>query len=313
MANETQDCYSLLSVRFNLQNTQRHFLVSYTIIVNGVVTYILNALLILVIIKTKQTNTPVLRVLLYLSMMDVCISLTTPIIFTMLLSLYESIRNCTIELVGDFLSVFFGHMSCILGTIIAYDTYARVRYLTKYPLVMSQRKINRLMLAACSISLFTPMLYTIGTIHRVYDILSFVVLFLDCIIGVLTIALHILTKITIRRHRKSVTPSTDRLKDVDKTITLLSKMVLLSLLCFYGFYMIACVSSLYIYKYAVTWKEKSWIEFFLFFGMMVGVTNSAMNAIIFFATNKKSQVFLKNIFQMRQKTEIKSVISNVPI
>ena len=302
--NETQNCYNVYALRFNLEETQRNFLLAYTITVNGVITFTLNALLILVLVKTKQTNTPALKVLLYLSMLDVGVSLTVPTVFTVLLSKFANVRNCTTELLLHFISVFFGHMSGGLGGIIAYDRYARVRYLMEYRLVMSERKINRLILAEAGFSLFSVLSYAFGALYGVYEIASSALFTLDCVVMLLICVIYILTRLTIRKHRKSANPTiADRMKEVDETIMLLSKMVLLSMLFCYGSFVLANTSSFYLYGYTKTRRGKSWFEFFVILGEMMLFTNSAMNAVVFFVINKKAHVFLRKLFSRKERIQ----------
>ena len=167
----------------------------------------------------------------------------------------------------------------------------------KYRVVLSSRKINCLILAAAGISLFSALSYTLGAIYDVYALASFGVFLLDCVIMLFISVIYILTKVIIRKRSKSANRNTaDRMKEVDKTITVLCKMVLFSLLFFYGFYTLTSTSNIYFYGYARTKRVKSWFEFFLFFGMMIALTNSAMNAVAFLVINKKTHVFLRKLF-----------------
>ena len=289
--NATHNCYGVYTLRLHMNEAQTNFLAFYSIFVNGIVNFVLNLLVIYSLWKTNQMNTPALRIITYLSISDVCISLTTPPIMTVLFLKYPGIRNCTWETIASFSNTFFGHISGMLICVTSYDRYVSLRYPIDYKVKMSARKVNLfgcLMVAAAFLSSLS---YTFGSIYHLDGWLGRVVVFIDLIFLISGLTFYILTRRISRRRAKYDT--NNRFGAVNQKIILFTSRVLKSILVFCVIYILTSIIHNTLYKRTTTREMLSWLEFLQLFSILIVLTNSIVNALIVLVMNRKVKMFLK--------------------
>ena len=174
MKNHTYSCETILSTRFLLSESQRTFLIYYAILIVGLANFIANSLVIATLVRTKQYRSPALRIMLYLSISDVGLSIAAPLVCVLILTIYKDRQSCLIEIVGQFVCQFLGHASALNIVLLAFDRYARITYLHEYKNKMCKKRINLITLLVIGVSLLNACLLALGTIlkkHKLFALL----------------------------------------------------------------------------------------------------------------------------------------------
>ena len=304
----TTECFNVYTTRSHMTDAQRLFLIVYTLAINGVLNFILNSLVLSSLIISKQLKTHSMRLIAYISSSDICISITTPSIMVVLLIYYKDKPHCTLEVTAQFVNIFFGHLTAFFVALIAYDRYASVKYLNEYRMKMSKRKMKYLILFVVFMALFNTLMYTFGSLFGFYRVSWFLVLVIDSIAVLLMGGFYILATLIIKKRRNEA-DNARVMKSVDKSMTSLTKKFLMSVVLFYGIYLIFNFINMIAHAES-TGSARGWFEFLLYFGLLIGVTNSVSNALIFIYVNKKTQRFLKRRL-LRQSFEMREVSTSL--
>ena len=289
--NDTKsDCVELYK-RFNLRDGHQTFLVFYSISMVGVVNLILNSTVVAMLFLSKQIEIPSMRLFLYSSLSDITLSIIAPTSHTLLFKVYGRTSNCTLEIVISTLIGFFSRISAYMICLIGFDRYARVKYKTHYKTKITKSYINRLVGIAFTICFVHRIIVSLGLYLDFHQIATYLTILLDAAFICLIIASYVLAAKTIKGYRKDAA-NKDLMKDVDKTITNMAKYYLSSIVLFYAIYVV--LLTIYILSYSKTTNltAKGWLEFMFLCSLMMGLTNSAVNAMIFIKLNKKARKFL---------------------
>ena len=270
MRNDTHSCETILSTRFLLSEPQRKFLIYYVIIIDGLANFVANSLVIATLVKTKQYRSPAMRIMLYLSISDVCISFTTPLTYIMLLTAFRDHQICWLENLGQFLNTFFGHVSALIIALLAFDRYARIKFLQEYKAKMCKKNINRCTISVIILSLFNASLVSFGTIFDTYKICFFTVYIIDGVVVFAMAMLNIMAMKALNQHCTEMNAT--RLEDIRINVVSLTKRILLTVFVFYTIYLALNLLHLFAYDKTNTIYRRNLLEFWLLFGILLGLT-----------------------------------------
>ena len=287
----SSECYLL--TRFLLSDVQRVFLMVYAILINGLANFVLNSLVIATLVKTKQYRSPAMRIMLYISISDICLSFATPIVYTLILTKYKKDIYCPIEISGTFLLQFLGNVSALHIGLLVFDRYARITYMQKYRSRMSKRKINQLTVMAVCLALFNAGLTTVGAILGRSKEFTLAVFAIDGIVVCIMVVLLVKAMRTLNRHCHEM--HSNRLENIRLNIVSLTKAMLLTVIIFYTIYLATNSLHLFVYDKTETLYWKGMLEFWLLFGILLGLTNSAVNAILFLVFNRESHKLIRGM------------------
>ena len=300
--NFTFNCETVLAPRFALSSYQRTFLITYEILINGLANLVLNSLVIATLVKTKQYRSPAMRIMLYMSISDVCLSIITPYVGVMLLTKYKDRQNCLLEITGQFLCHFLGDFSALNIGLLAFDRYARIAYLQEYKTKMSKRRINLLTLLAICLSLAIASFITLGTVLKMYKVFALLVFSIG---GTVVFALGLINFMAMKTLNRHCTEMhSKRLEDIRVNIVSLTKAILFTVIVFYTIYLGLNLLHLFAYDRAKSFYWRGLLEFWLLFGLLLGLTNSVVNALLFIKFNKESHKLIRDIFCYRRKLKI---------
>lgn len=292
-------CQTSYSGRTRLDSTFIVVLVSLDIIVM-VLNFVFNVLVILSLVLSKQLYNTSLKLVMYLSISDCCIACVVQPLFAVLVLLYPTEPNCVFEMVVQFFAIFFTHTSGYIIALIGYDRFARIKYMTKYSGIMTERRLKWLIAVAMLLSVLQALAYVVGTQFSFFNKAKRVAVIIDFLIALLVLLSYAMAVWVARKYRKNST-NKDMLKKVDRTITKLASKILLSIVAFYIVYVaISMTHSSLVNK--VNPSTREWLEFLLLFGYLLTYTNSLVNAAIFLGVNKKARKALKRRFQTAHQT-----------
>ena len=304
MENDTYACETILSTRFLLSESQRIFLIFYVILIDGVLNFVLNSLVIATLVKTKQYRSPALRIMLYMSIADVSLSIITPLVYVLLLTKYKDSQSCLVEMSGQFACQFLGHVSILLIGQLAFDRYARIKYLQEYRNKMSKKRINLMTLLVIGVSLLNACLLVLGTILEKHKLFALLVFAIDGVIISIVVFLNLKAMLTLNQHCREA--QSTRLEDIRVNVVALTKAILFTVTILYTIYITVNLIHLFTYHTTVSLYWKQILEFSLHFGLMLAITNSLANAILFVRFNKDSHKLITDIFCNRRKVEMES-------
>ena len=122
------------------------------------VNIITNALVIYVLIKTRQISNVTCKLVFLLSVTDLLISGVAQLLYT--LELYFS--SCSINTAGVFTLVFLAHLSGHRIAIIGIDRYIRIKYYSKFKAIQTTRVVLVLFYIECVLTLFQTLMMLIN-------------------------------------------------------------------------------------------------------------------------------------------------------
>ena len=297
--NHSTNCVRLYE-RFHLTDVQQSILVSYSVVIVGILNLVCNSMVVTMLILSKQIQIPSMRLFLYSSLSDILLSIIGPTSHTLLYKIYGGESNCTLEIVISSLIGFFGRVSGYMICLIGYDRYARVKYLNEYKTKITPKTINCLVGTALTICVLHRVLVSLGLFYHFHKIATYITIIMDICMILIIIIFYVLAAKTIKDYRRDAT-NKELMKTIDKTITKMAKYYLSSIVLFYAIYVAFLTVYILLYPRSKNKDIKSWLEFMFLFGTMMGLTNSAVNALIFINFNKKARQALRwpNIIPLR--------------
>ena len=285
-SNITLTCLSTYSGRVYMASYQRYILVTIDVIVM-ILNFVANSGAVIVLFMTKFTRNTSLILLFFLSISDICLALITQTLFAILIGKYSDQSYCMFEMVVQFFAIFLTHTSGYTIACIGFDRYARMRFLNKYSLVVTKRKVSVALTVICLLSFFQAMLYVLGTKYNIFQTTKKVAIGIDFVIAFLVISIYLLTIKIVRDYHMN-SQNRNLLSKTNRTVTRLASKILLAIFLFYISY-ISISTCHFLLDKKVKKDEKSWLNFALHFGYILTYCNSFVNAILFLTMNKNAK------------------------
>ena len=276
----------MLKVSFITQRQVTVFTVVNLILVVGNV--LSNALVILILIKTRQIANITYKLIFMLSVSDLMVGLFGQTLFTTMFY----VQSCLVAHASIFVSVFAVHLSMYTIEIIGVDRYLRIKHYAHFKEIWSTKVVISLITITTIFAFFQAVMKTIGLLSNQKLTTEAIYIATDSIILGMIIFLQVLT---VRRsnviHNESQITTTER---IDKKITKLSLRIMFLLFLFLtpGPVLHILRSTI---ENVVTKFQKSMLEFISVIGMILVFGNSFANAVLFLTTNMKAKRFFKNI------------------
>ena len=279
-------CLSTYSGRVYMANYQRYILVTVDVIVM-ILNFLANTSVIMVLLMTNFIRNTSLILLFFLSISDTCLALITQTLFAILIGKYSDKSYCTFEMIVQFFAILLTHTSWYTIVCIGFDRYARMRFLTRYSLVVTRRRVSLALSVICLFSYFQAMLYVLGTKYDVFTTTKQIAIGIDLVIAFFVISIYLLTIKIVRDYHVN-SQNRDLLSKTDRAVTRLASKILLAILVFYGSYAVISICHFLLDK-KIENNGKSWLNFSLHFGYILTYCNSFVNAILFLTMNKNAK------------------------
>lgn len=277
---------------------QRHFIIVLVGIDVALLlcNFMVNFLVISSLVLSKQLYNTSLKLVMFLSISDCCIACIVQPLFAVLFLVYPSESQCQFEMVAMFFAIFFTHTSGYIIALIGFDRFARIKYMTKYSSVMTEKRLKCLVITAIVLSLLQAALYVVGTHYSFFSKAKKAAVYVDFAIALLVLLTYLMAVYVARKYRRNAV-NKEMLKSVDKTITKLASNILLSIVLFYIVYVAISMVHSSMANKVTSVSVKQWLEFLLIFGYLLTYANSVVNAVIFLCVNKKARKSLRKRFQ----------------
>lgn len=281
--------------RFSMSVEQRVVLVTYNILINGIVSFLLNLFIITALYITKQTKITAMKIVLYISFSDVLGATSVSVLITSLLVKFPVTCHHNFELITLFFLVLTGHSSSYGIALTAYDRWARVKLANNYKTVMTPKKVHFVLFITSMLALFVAILFVAGNVYGFSNVANLIVLSIDTVIMVSIIVCYIKFNKGINRVGQQVakTSGTRKRRSTDRSIIIFVRRILLALAVIYFLYFITVLLSAMFYEQA-TGTNRGWLEVIKMVGIFVVHSNSAINAVIFISGNKKCKHLLQH-------------------
>ena len=290
---EISKCLSTYRGKVFITDNQRYFLVTFDLLVL-ILNFTANSGVIIALVTAKFMRNTSLILLFLLSISDIFLALITQTLFAILIGGYADQTYCTFEMIVQFFAIFLTHTSGYTIACIGFDRYARMRYLNKYSVVVTRRRVFTATFIIYLLSFFQGLLYVLGTKFDVFEKMKQVAVGIDFVIALFVVGIYLLTIKVVKDHRKT-SQNRDFLENVDRKITQLASQILLAVLILYGAYIVISVCHIILDK-KLKGNAKAWLNFALHFGYLLTYCNSFTNAVLFLTMNKDN--FYEIIFNL---------------
>ena len=290
---EISKCLSTYRGKVFITDNQRYFLVTFDLLVL-ILNFTANSGVIIALVMAKFMRNTSLILLFLLSISDIFLALITQTLFAILIGGYADQTYCTFEMIVQFFAIFLTHTSGYTIACIGFDRYARMRYLNRYSLVVTRKKVLTTSFIIYLLSFLQGMLYVLGTKFDVFEKLKQVAVGIDFVIALFVVGIYLLTIKVVKEHRNN-SQNRDFLANVDRKITHLAAKILLAVLILYGAYIVISVCHMILDK-KLKGNAKAWLNFALHFGYLLTYCNSFTNAVLFLTMNKDN--FYEIIFNL---------------
>ena len=279
-------CFTSYSYKIYLTTSQRQILVLLDLAVM-ILNLSANSAVLIVLLMSRLCQNTSYMLLFYLSLSDCFSGLLAQSLYAILIGQHFDQSYCSFEIIGQFFAVLLPHTSGYAIAAIAFDRYARMRFLIRYQLVVTKQKIIAVCLVITFVSLSEGLLYAFGSKFNFFDISKNFVHVIDFIAFISVIIIYLLTMKVVREHQSN-SINQALMKNINRTVTILASKILMTIVSFYGIYIsIAVVYMTYIHK--VNDVGKSWLNFALFCGYLITYANSFTNAVLFLTMNKNTK------------------------
>ena len=289
--NDTRGHCSIFVMEFS--NFSPMQLVILTIINVGLIllNVITNALVIYILIKTKQTSNVTCKLIFILSVSDILTGLAAQPLF--MIDVYNA--NCLVTTAFLFVTVFLTHLSGYTVVIIGIDRYMRIKYFVNFKVIWTTKVVLTLSCIGCLLALIQAMMTTISWLLNKREVVKHVYMTLDSIIIVLIVVLQLQTiRISNAQHNQSTISPTER---INRKISKLSIRIM-ALLCFFVVpYAIIFSVLRETIRDGLNGNGKSLLDFISCISLLFVYANSSANAVLFLITNVKANKFFQKLFR----------------
>lgn len=256
-----------------------------------------NALVILIIVKTRQYKNQSLKLTLLLSAADLCTALISQPL--QVYFLYDKHSNsCTLKLGLQVFFYFFPYFSVFTIAFIVYDRFVRITYLNKYEQYMTKKRFGFGVAIVFCATTMQVALITVATLKKEHRYASIGVLPLNIITLVLEIFVYSKTIYKLHKYKKE---RKKRLKASDTSMVKLAALYLLMIIIFFTPFMI--INTVYGYT---SFFNQSFVtvQYTWLISQVAYVCNSFVNAVMFLYVNRKARGEMKLFLRKFTKTNL---------
>ena len=250
---------------------------------------IANALVIYILVSTKQLKKITCKVIFILSVSDLMIGLFGQNLCTTLF--FEN--TCFVRILVLFTMVCLVHLSMYSIAIIGIDRYLRIKRRVSFKKIWTAKVVSTLLSISCFLALFQGLMTTMGLLLKKLEIGVPIYVGIDILILGVIIFLQILTiRSSNNLFNESEIASS---KKINKRVTKLSMRIMLSLCFFMTPHLVTSIFYKAIINQLTNDHRQSVFEFITLLFVMFVPVNSLANAVLFSITNVKAKQFLKKI------------------
>ena len=190
----------LLTIKSNVEPYIHAYIVAL-----AVITITGNALLIWLLKKTRQTNTISFQFIIIMSISDLILSTGNLIVLIINNLIDANTTTCWIVLFFQFIIATCGGFSVIMATYIALDRYLHMKYLERYPSIVTKKRAYSLTMVSFLLLLMMNAIFALPMPNNVQQIFQAIYLFSSAPIALVILILYYYTMKTIRKKASELT------------------------------------------------------------------------------------------------------------
>ena len=255
-----------------------------------------NALVIYILIKSKQVTKASCKLIFQLSISDILIALFVQNLY--LAVIYGT--TCFVKIASQFSLTFLSRLSGYTIGIIGVDRYVRIKYKMRFKSILTTKFMMNMIVLVWMTAFLHAVWITVGLVKNETNIVRTVSLVIDASAFVFVVFLQLRTiremnALSIASTRATVIQGTNR-----KVTKLCARIMLLFLVFTTPFLIINFIKNK---RYSYLEKDvKSLMEFIYRLSMIFGYSNSFSNAVLFLTSNVKARRFLKEAIGYKLQT-----------
>lgn len=285
--------------RYHMANHHRIILIIYNVLINGVVSTLLNIFVIIGLIKTKQLRrTRSIQQVFALSISDTIGAVSVTVLLTLLLTIYAGEFNLVLEMVTLFQLTFTGHVSGFIVVLIASGRHVGVKSLRRTQ-EMPLKKMILIMTGVVSLAVMDGVLYVMASIYQFMFTASLIVMSIDCIFFLLALRNYVSFATVLQRKRSRANSENLRSRARDEYMIGIARKILFSMIAI----AIVYVTGNVLFNTFHEGSNEMWkghFEFIRFLGYSTIHTHGGINAAIFIYGNKTLRRLWRNMFGMNR-------------
>ena len=217
------ECREKVIFIFNITRDILPYIYGYIIIID-VFNISGNAILIWALKKTRQTKTISFQLIIIMSISDLAMSTASLLILLIPLIHHQNKSRCWAALLCQIFIKTFSQYSFMVVTLIALDRYLHMRYLERYPSVVTKKRGYCLAIASFVYAVIANIIYTLPLPNNISYIFESFTIFVGSLIGISVFVLYYKAIRAIRTKASQLTRSvitqTRSLSTAAKRITL---------------------------------------------------------------------------------------------
>ena len=205
-------------------------------------------------------------------------------------STYE--KDCLLEDLVEFVTIFFMHLSGYMIAIIGVDHYHRIKYYVKFKTILSTKILLIFICSGSFLAFFQAIMITAGLELELDRFVVSVYFTMDIVVVVMVTILQVKTIRTSRDVHNMLTVATS--EKINKKVTKLSMRIMLLLYFFFTSHNIIINIIRSIIKQQLSSNEKSVLEFIAGIFLVIAFGKCFANATLFLIRNVKAKSFFRD-------------------
>ena len=251
-----------------------------------------NALVILIIARSKQLSNTAFKLIFSLSLAGIGQTIIGQTFFVIALI---TGTGCLIQYTVQFFILFFGYTTVYTIGVIGFDRYLRVKYKTRYGTILTRKKVHLIMFFIYCFALARSSVTLTGFLTGKFKFIRLLGSVIDYFSMSIIAFMQMASVIAIKRVVAN-SSNQEVMQETSKAIIKLSSRITIVFLIF----SITSVTMLGIYnmlRSTVTATGREIIEFVQLLAYLIAHANSFASAILFFMYNTKAKSFFRSIFR----------------
>ena len=249
-----------------------------------------NALVILIIVRTKQLSNIAFKLIFNLSLAGIGQTVFGQTFFVIALITDTS---CSIQYTAQFLLLFFGYTTVYTIGVIGFDRYLRVKHKARCATILTEKRVHLIIFVIYCFALVRSSITLTGFLSGKFKFIRFFGSAIDYLSMFIIAFIQMASVIAIKRIVAS-SVNQEVMQETSKVIIKLSSRITIVFLIF----SITSVTTLVVYnmlRSTVTGTARQIIEFMQLLAYLIAHANSFASAILFFMYNTKAKSFFRSI------------------
>ena len=289
VSNITEQSYicTTLADNYNLLNRREKDILLYVNLVIAIINLFANTLTIYAITITKQYKIQSIKLTLFLSISDLFIALVSQPLFAYQMT-NNAITGCLNLIYVQIGETLFPQLSANILGLLIFDRFIRIKYFTRYPELMTTKKVNLAISIVAGISLLECLIIFIGSLLKIQLYIKKIpVTVLRILLISWDVIFYVWSLYTIKKYPAG--SSDEVLQEKSKILTKITSYYFIAAIIIYTPYII-----MRIINRIIASDDKHLFIFMFILCRVLLNCNAFVNAFLFIKYNRKSRIAIHN-------------------